>query len=155
MGPYALAFISIVLAYHELAKQLKYDGMVGYVVDKGQKRHSEQLNGAHSAIIAWEQKGSRQSHTGPIVLDYDHRVNALQAADVVAWSYHRDLEASEFGDEFMPLKEKLLAHDRHSSIPIPKEGIKLFADAINSWLGEGGEMPTLEEMMRGERRQTA
>ena len=156
MGPYALAFLIVIMANCELATITKYGDRIAYLVDKGSSHHHEQLNGAHSLIIEWEKHMGRISKTGAIAFDYDDRVSALQAADVVAWTFHRKQELLEFGDEFSPLLKLFEDHvtplrkdtPPHVALPIPKEGVQMFADSINSWIHNYKEMPSFRELIR-------
>ena len=149
MGPYAMGFMVLTILNRMAVALTDYDCRVAYLIDKGTDRHHEQLNGAHTVIVHIE-KREGESFTGAIAADLDDNNYALQAADVVAWAYHRKLEAAEFGSEFEPLlpiveyqlkisptKTKL-----HLSLDVPLEGVELFASLVNRWLTNEGPIPT-------------
>jgi hypothetical protein len=156
MGPYALAFLITIAINCQLATMREYEGRIGYLVDKGSTHHHEQLNGAHSLILEWEKHLGRDSKTGAIAFDYDERVSALQAADAIAWAYHRKQESLDFGDEFSPLLKLFEDHvtplrkdtPPHIAFPMPKEGVQMFADSINSWVHNYEEMPSFLSLIK-------
>jgi hypothetical protein len=154
MGPYAMAFFTLALINRTCSQTRNYNNKIAYLIDKGINRHHEQLQGAHTVMLHLEkqQDGGRR-FTGAMAADIDDNNFALQAADVVAWSYHRRLESPEFGDEFSPL----LSIFKDSQIPkrpdgavlrphveheIPTEGVLIFAALINQWLASTGEVPS-------------
>jgi hypothetical protein len=153
MGPYALAFMVITVINRMAVALTDYDCRTAYLVDKGSEHHHEQLNGAHTVIVHIE-KREGEAFTGSITSDFDDNNFALQAADVVAWTYHRKLESPEFGNEFEPLlpiveyqfkisptKTKL-----HLSLDVPLSGVELFASLVNRWLTYEGPLPTWQEL---------
>jgi hypothetical protein len=120
---------------------------VNNLIDKGSQHHHEQLEGAHGIMLKIE-KDSGERFTGPMTSDLDDNNNALQAADVVAWAYHRTIESCEFGEEFKPLVAIFAAHQGprkkrpHIAIPVPVDGIALFAGLIDKWIRLKGRIPT-------------
>src|SRR5271155_5818064 len=157
MGPYAMAFFVLALINQTCSLQRGYNNRIAYLVDKGNDRHHEQLQGAHSVMLHLE-KEQNQRLTGVMAADLDDNNFALQAADVVAWSYHRRLESGVLEDPFSPL----LAIFRESQIPprqdggalrphveyqVPEGSILVFAALINQWLANTGETPTWEKII--------
>jgi Protein of unknown function (DUF3800) len=157
MGPYALAFMIVTIINRMAVSLTEYDSRVAYIVDKGSEHHYEQLNGAHTVILHIENREG-EAFTGPMTADLDDNNYGLQAADVVAWTYHRKLESPEFGDEFRPLlpivEHKLERPNQktklHLSLDVPHEGIELFASLVNRWLTHVGPLPTWEELLKGQ-----
>jgi hypothetical protein len=139
-----------------LSKIRNYNNRVAYLIDKGNDNHHEQLQAAHTVVLHME-KHRGERFTGVMAADLDDNNNALQAADVVAWSYHRQLESGGLYEEFEPLlsifKESQLpprpdggiarTHLKHD---IPIDGIDVFASLINKWISENGEVPTWEQL---------
>ncbi len=101
MGPYAMAFFTAVLANREALKIRNYNNKVAYLVDKGSKHHHEQMQAAHTVILYLE-KARGEKHTGAMASDIDDNNNALQAADVIAWSYHRQWNPQTWGVNLSP-----------------------------------------------------
>lgn len=83
MGGYALAFLGIVIANHDLALMTGYNNRISYLVDKGSQHHHEQLEGAHAVMLKIENE-TGEKFTGPMASDLDDNNNALQAADVLS-----------------------------------------------------------------------
>jgi len=155
MGPYAMAFFSAVILNRDASIQLKNSGRIAYLVDKGNRNHHEQMQAAHAILLQIE-KARGERFTGAMASDIDDNNNALQAADVIAWTYHRKLESPDFGEEFLPLlsifEDKTIGfpHRRstryHITFLCPKEAIKLFSSLINNWIVNHGEIPTWQEL---------
>jgi hypothetical protein len=154
MGAYALGFMVVTVINRMAVALTDYDCRTIYLIDKGLEHHHEQLNGAHT-VIAHIEKREGEAFTGPIASDLDDNNFALQAADVVAWTYHRKLESPEFGSEFEPLlpivdyqlKTTPTKIKLHLSLDVPLSGIELFAGLVNRWLTNQGPLPTWKEMM--------
>ncbi len=159
MGAYALGFMVITVLNRMAIALTDYDCRVAYLVDKGSGHHHEQLNGAHTVILHIE-KREGEAFTGPMTSDLDDNNLALQAADVVAWTYHRKLESKDFGSDFEPLlsivenqlkltetKTKL-----HLALDVPLEGVELFSSLVNRWLTNEGPLPTWEQLTDSARR---
>jgi hypothetical protein len=158
MGPYALAFTLVASVNISVGKGTGRVHSIAYLIDKGNKNHHEQLEGAHTAMLHIE-KGQNESFTGPMTADLDDNNYALQAADVIAWTYHRKLESEDFGEDFSPLllllEEQLrLAPDRiklHFPVRVPPEGVEFFANLLNSWIESEGRLPKWREIMESAR----
>jgi hypothetical protein len=111
------------------------------------------LNGAHTTIL-YAEKQQGWDFTGAMVGGLDDRVYALQAADVIAWTHHRKLEAEYFGDDFAPLtcliQQVTKIADRrklHIPIEVPLEGVEFFAERLNHFIESEGKLWTWEEML--------
>lgn len=159
MGPYAMSFFTIVLSNREASLIRGYNNRIAYLVDKGNDNHHEQLEAAHTVVLHLE-KSRGERFTGAMAADLDDNNNALQAADAVAWSYHRQLESGGLDAEYEPLraifKESQLPPRPdggvlrpHITINIPKSGIGIFATLINNWISKHGEIPTWEQLAEG------
>jgi hypothetical protein len=154
MGPYALAFTVVASVNISLGKDTGLVDPVAYLIDKGNKGHHEQLQGVHTAMLHIE-KRKKESFTGPMTADLDDNNYALQAADVIAWAYHRKLESMYFGEDFAPLllllEEQLsLAPNRiklHFPVNVPVAGVEFFANLLNSWIEKEGRLPKWKEIM--------
>jgi hypothetical protein len=160
MGPYAMAFFSTVIMNRDAHLLWKLNNRVAYLVDVGRKDLHEQMTAAHAIQIRLEQaKG--QDFTGAMAADTDDRIYALQAADAIAWTYHRELTASDdegrLGEEFEPLRQmfvktsvsyptKMELHV-HIKFCCPKEGIEIFARMINGYIAQHGVIPTWQDLM--------
>lgn len=147
MGAYTMAFFATIIMNTVIANATGYTNRIAYLVDKGSNHHHEQIDAAHSVVLEWEKFKGIESRVGPLAADLDDNLTALQAADVVAWSYHRKKE-STLEDEFLPLldifKDEMKVGGStfpHLPFDIPFEGVKMFADGINAWVAENGEMP--------------
>jgi len=156
MGPYALAFFSAVILNRDAGRLRKYNNRISYLVDKGNSDHHEQLEAAHKVMLQLE-KAQGERFTGPMATDIDDNNNALQAADVIAWSYHRRLESRKLEGDFLPLqsifqKSQIIGlpdsavNCPHIEFFCPKDGIAIWARLINNWINEKGDMPTWEQM---------
>lgn len=157
MGPYAMAFFTLTLINRDCSIIRRYNNRIAYLIDKGINRHHEQLQGAHTVMLHLE-KQQNQRLTGAMAADLDDHNYALQAADAVAWSYHRLLETGVVEDEFSPLLEmfkdsQLPARPDggvlrpHIKYEVPQQGILIFATLINQWLADTGEVPTWEKII--------
>jgi len=153
MGAYALGFMVVTILNRTAVALTEYDCKTAYLVDKGSGHHHEQINGAHTVILHIE-KRENESFTGAIAFDFDDNNFALQAADVVAWTYHRKRESAEFGSEFEPLlpiveyqlKTSPTKTKLHLSLDVPLEGVELFGSLVNRWLTNEGPLPTWQEL---------
>ncbi len=147
MGAYTMAFFATIVMNVVIATATGYKNRIAYLVDKGSDHHHEQMNAAHTVVLQWEKHKALESRVGSLTADLDDNVTALQAADIVAWSYHRKKESTLEG-EFIPLldifKDEMKvggAKYPHLPLDISFEGLKLFADGINAWIAENGDMP--------------
>jgi uncharacterized protein DUF3800 len=156
MGPYAMAFLTLVMINLKASLIRKYNNRIAYLVDKGIHRHHEQMSAAHTLMLHVEHRRG-EKHTGAMAGDTDDNNLALQAADVIAWSYHRQLESGELGEEFFPLmdifKESQVparpdgaVYKPHINFPVPEAAIIIFAALINQWLTATGTVPTWERI---------
>jgi len=157
MGPYAMAFFTTVILNRDAAIIWKLNNRISYLVDVGRKDLHRQMTAAHAVQIELE-KAKGQDFTGAMASDTDDRIYALQAADAVAWTYHRELMSPEsFGEEFEPLKNIFVPTEVgfpirterhvHAKFCCPKDGIAIFANMINSWIEKHGEIPTWEQLI--------
>jgi hypothetical protein len=148
IGPYALAFFSAVLAANSLVSQSRLfaNEIISFLVDSGFS-HSGQLVLIHAAILEVARRKHEARFVGAMGFDTDERVSALQAADMVAWSGRRKA-LNALCDEFEPLNDLVDPEQRHAAIPIPKEGIQMFAIPINNWLTACGRLPSFSEFFR-------
>jgi Protein of unknown function (DUF3800) len=154
LGPYAFAFMTTMLFNCGVAQFHKSEKSIAYLGDKGTGNHHEQLDAAHSIISEWERRKG-YSNVGAIAFDFDHRVSALQAADAIAWTLHRQRESEEFGKDFLPLLglfEKQYGPTGksvrpHHSMVVPKDEMSAFANTVKNWIDSTGKLPTLQEMM--------
>jgi uncharacterized protein DUF3800 len=148
MGAYTMAFFATIIMNTVIANETGYRNRIAYLVDKGSDHHYEQMNAAHTVVLEWEKYKAIESRVGPLAADLDDNMTALQAADVIAWSYHRKKE-STLEDEFLPLLDIFNDRDMkaggpkfpHLPFDIPIEGIKLFTDGVNAWIAKNGDMP--------------
>jgi hypothetical protein len=143
-----MAFFATIISNTAIALATGYKNRIAYLVDKGSHHHYEQMSAAHTVVLEWEKYRGIESRVGPLAADLDDNVIALQAADVIAWSYHREKE-STLEDEFLPLldifKDEMKvggSNFPHLSLDMPFEGVKLFAEAVNSWIADNGDMPS-------------
>ena len=154
IGPYAFAFLSLILGHQGLSERHKQGPLkAAYLVDCGFGRY-EQLVEVHRVILGIEigiaQEFRRFRHTGALAQDSDDRVPALQAADVIAWASRKlEIEGS-LPEGFEPLMEVLREegqHPLHVTIPINLDGIKTLAKPISNWIAKYGELPTLADIL--------
>jgi hypothetical protein len=153
MGAYSMAFFATVLTNGTLAHVRHYNGRIGYLVDKGASNHHAQIDAAHTVVLGWEKHADEDSrYTGVLAFDLDDNNNALQAADVIAWTYHRKKELLGFGGEFAPLLQIFhplpsfsdgLEYVGIAHIPLDYDSqtAKGLADIVNTWIAENGTMP--------------
>lgn len=150
IGPYAFAFFSLVAANQTLSQQVKSGPLkISYLVDTG-FGHYEQLVEAHALVVALEKKTDGFRHTGALATDSDDHVAALQAADVIAWTSRKIQVDGKLPEGIEPLNE-VLRQDftlPHVTIQIPREGIKMLAAPINSWISKNGDVPKLADVIK-------
>lgn len=167
MGAYTMAFFVTIILNAVTAGFVGYKGRIGYLIDKGSDHHHEQMDAGHTVVLEWEKLRGIESQVGPLASDLDDNNNALQAADVIAWSYHR-MKESSLTDEFVPLldifkvegkrvmdpttlsrwyREYSVSGIGHSPFPhmlfdVPSDGVKMFSQLINKWIALKGDMPS-------------
>jgi hypothetical protein len=149
IGPYALAFFTIVVAHQRISERLKQGPLrAAYIVDEG-FGYYDQLVQAHNVIVRFEQAMGGFRHTGALATDTDDRIPPLQAADVISWGSRQMQLRGQLPEGFEPIAE-ILRHDKrppHQTVPIPREGIKMLAEPINAWISKHGRMPELTDIM--------
>jgi hypothetical protein len=150
IGPYALAFFSIVLA-HQIVSERSGPIRTSYLVDAGFGHH-DQLVQAHKVIVRFEQALRTFRHTGALATDTDDRVPTLQAADAISWASRRIVLDGALPEGFEPLTAVLRADIKppHQTIRIRREGLKMFAEPINNWIAKKGKMPELTDILSRE-----
>jgi len=151
ISPYAFAFYCAVLTNKGVVKRSQ-SGLVriAYLIDKG-CAHRDHLEQAHTHAQILE-KEHQEKHIGAIAFDSDDYVPVLQAADVISWAVRRKQAYGILSDEFEPLNEVIepkrgSLSSFHEHIPIPKDGIEMFARPIRAWLQKRGRLPALEEFI--------
>jgi len=157
MGAYSMAFFGMLLLNSAIAHATNYNGKIGYLVDKGSHNHHDQIDAAHTVLLMWERRAPEiDRRTGALAFDLDDNNNALQAADVIAWTYRRRAELLTFGDEFVPLLNIFhplpvlavgpIGIDYHGQAHLAADynpmSVRLFADMINHWIAENGTIPS-------------
>jgi hypothetical protein len=159
MEPYAMAFLTLVMINHKVSVNRQYNNRISYLVDKGIDRHHAQMDAAHTLMLCVEKNRDEGKFTGPITGDTDDNNFALQAADVIAWSYHRQIESNGLSEEFAPLmaifKASQIAvrpdgavYKPHISFPVPEKAILIFATLIGQWVNATGKVPTWDIIIR-------
>jgi len=157
IGPYGLAFFSAVILNKDASIIWKLNNRIAYLVDVGRKNLHQQMTAAHAVEIQLEQSRG-EDLTGAMASDSDDRVYALQAADAIAWTYHRELVSPDsFGEEFEPLKNIFIKTEVgyptrvewhvHIKLHIAKEGIAIFARMINDYIKNHGAIPTWKDLI--------
>lgn len=152
MGAYAMAFFMLVMINRECSAIRGYNNRIAYLIDKGSRHHHDQLQAAHGVILEFE-RDRTQRYTGAMAADLDDNNYALQAADVIAWSYHRQGESQSEDEEFSPLlaifKESQLPPRPdgavlrpHIKFDVPSEGITIWATLINEYITATGVVPS-------------
>lgn len=149
ISPYALAFCCAVLMNQGIGKNTEHMTRLAYLIDKG-CAHRDHLENIHTLVQNLEKERGEFRYTGAIAFDQDNNIPGLQAADVVAWSARRREVYGQLTDEFAPLEEVLLADHKppHAHVPIPRDGIAMWAKPITNWLTAKGRVPTLSEFIR-------
>jgi hypothetical protein len=152
MGPYALAFLTVTLANREAARLRHYNNRIAYLIDFDSQR--EQLRAAHDKVVEIER--SRDEHfTGAMASDTDDNVIALQAADVIAWTYHRKNVSRSFGEDFKPLLKTIAEYQLspagkrtqpHLSLSVRAYALEALAVPINNWIRGNGKIPTWDDL---------
>lgn len=152
IGPYAFAFFSVVLAHQYLSERHAQGPFkAAYLVDRG-FGHYEQLVDAHRVIVEFERELGGFRHTGTIGEDSDDRVCPLQAADAIAWASRkmelaRSVPAGAVPEGFEPLAAAVAEDNRHVTIPIDREGIRMLSKPINNYRSKNGAMPKLTDII--------
>ena len=91
IGPYAFAFFCAVLSNLSAIEHSKYfEGKISYLVDLG-SGFPEQLRAAHTLIVNAQKGTAGEFRIGTFAQDTDTNVPALQAADVIAWSFAENI----------------------------------------------------------------
>jgi hypothetical protein len=104
----------------------------------------------HTLIQDIEKKHDAFHYTGGIDFDQDDKHPGLQAADVIAWSARRREVYGNLADEYAPLGGVLQPAPHkppHGHVPVPKEGIEMWARPIKNWLRLNGRAPDLREFV--------
>jgi hypothetical protein len=144
VGPYAFVFFTAVMINLTLGSKKGFS-KVAYLVDSG-SAFKEQLIDAHAAVRRAEDSRERQN-TGALGFDVDDRVQALQAADVIAWSGRR-MEVGTLTEEFEPLNAVLaVQRPPHLHLPLPVSAIKMLANPIKNWIAKRGSIPSLQDII--------
>jgi hypothetical protein len=157
IGPYGLAFFSAVILNKDAAIIWKLNNRIAYLVDVGRRDLHRQMTAAHAVEIRLEQSRG-EDFTGAMAADSDDRIYALQAADAVAWAYHRELTSPEvFGEEFEPLRSIFVKTEVgypssvewhvHVKLCVAKDGIAIFARMINDYIEKHGAIPTWQDLI--------
>jgi hypothetical protein len=148
IGPYAMAFFSVVLGHQSISTGVSFGPIrASYLIDAG-FGHQDQLNEAYKFVVGFEQAAGGFRHTGALGTDTDDRVPALQAADAISWA-SRQMELHGSLPEGMEPLAEVLREDvspPHLTIPIPRDGVEMFAKPINDWIAENGGIPKLTEI---------
>jgi hypothetical protein len=152
MGPYALAFLTVMIFNREAARMRNYNNRVAYLIDFDSQLG--QLRSAHDKIMEIE-RSRGEKFTGPLAPELDDNVFALQAADVVAWTYHRKNASPNFGEDFKPLLSVLAECQfspsgkrirPHLSHLVKRGQIEALATPINKWIRGAGDVPTWDDL---------
>jgi hypothetical protein len=149
LSPYALAFCCAVLMNQGIGQRKDHQSRVAYLIDKG-CAHPDHLQNVHSLIQDLEKQRDGFRYTGAIAFDRDDNHPALQAADVIAWAARRREVYGALTDEYAPLGDVLLPAPHkppHGHVPVPKEGIEMWASRIRNWLQYKGRLPDLNEFV--------
>ena len=149
LGPYGFAFFSIVLAHQGLSENLSSGPLkTSYLVDRGFGRQ-DQLNQAHKLIVDFEKALGGFRHTGALATGSDDDVPALQAADAISWASRKIQLNGALPEGFEPLSEVLREDGPgpHVTVPMPSDGIKMFADPVKKWIAKYGTMPALKDIV--------
>jgi hypothetical protein len=148
MRPHSMAYFMVVVQNNAIA-EFEYKDRLAYLVDHGS--FEDQLLDANHWVAEWELRQVLQHpHVGSITFDFDERVTALQAADVIVWSSNRHL-GGRLTEEFAPLNRIYEPHfdvhkrmiQRHLERIIPREGIAAFANQMNSFVNQKGRLPSV------------
>jgi hypothetical protein len=102
-SPYVSAFLHLARSASERAYHSSRLYRIAYLIDQGSFA-AEQIRVAHAIEQAWEKQHRGYIRTGALAFDSDDNATALQAADMIAWSYQRKL-AKKLTGEFFPLTE--------------------------------------------------
>jgi hypothetical protein len=154
IGPYALAFMSIILGHQFLSERHPQGPLkASYLVDCG-FGHYDQLVEVHRVILGIEIEVARLfggfRHAGALAQDSDDRVQALQAADAVAWASRRRRLKGELPEGLEPLLEVIREEGRgplHATVPVEFDDIKMLAKPINNWIAKFGKLPALSDIL--------
>jgi hypothetical protein len=139
MGMEPLAFLWCLILNHCIADAHKERvDKIAYLVSKSEKGNTEaQLQDCHSFVGYFEAQIQRRS-TGAIAFDWPDQVNALQAADMVAWSKHRHLCGEPFNNGYEPLElltrtlEGTIKPGIHLHFPIGEESTRKLSEIIKA-----------------------
>lgn len=97
---YGLCFAGVAMGNHQHATEKKYTGRIAYLLDTGTRFTNHVLHFHQLLQSVAEEDGY---HVGSLTFDSDKYVNALQAADVVAWIRRRVDSGKHVPSDFEPL----------------------------------------------------
>lgn len=117
LGPYAVTFISAATVNAKIAEDNGYPDQIAYLVDRGSP-FSEQIDLGHRLICLRERGLGLKTYTGSLTFADDENISALQAADVIAWSYRRNLSENGLSDEFEPLRGIFEKRFSENGVPV-------------------------------------
>jgi hypothetical protein len=147
MGAHPLAFLWCMLLNHVNIKRHDRLGSLAYVVARSDV--GAQITDCHKFWSSYEEYIDER-HSGSLAFDEPKRVNALQAADMVAWANNRKhAEQALFDRGFEPLElltryvESDVKPSVHFHFPVDKESTLKLAGVVGSPVRQKGKRVSL------------
>ncbi|MBZ5594188.1 MAG: DUF3800 domain-containing protein [Acidobacteriia bacterium] len=126
MGVYGSCFILFTLMNHLLAQQNKRDDRIPFLMDTGNP-YKHHVVEAHEAMV--ELQKAEFFNLGSLTFDDDEQIQALQAADVVAWA-SRQSTIGPFTNGYEPLSG--LFDEAHVQEPYPEKALEELAAKLQA-----------------------
>jgi len=135
IGAAPLAFLWCLILNHSAVRDHERLGRVAYVVSKSD--FNPEVTDCHAFWGSFEERIKRL-HSGSLTFDTPSEVNALQAADMIAWANRKKQLGEPFKSGFEPLElltryvESTVKPVIHFHYPATREGTQKLADILGS-----------------------
>jgi hypothetical protein len=118
---------------HLAAQHNNYGERIPFLMDSGNP-YANHVRGAHAEM---QTERWRHMNVGSLTFDDDEQINALQAADLIAWASRVKAEHGNFDNGYEPLVA--LFNEAHIQEEYPESAIAKLAGRIEN-LGRSGQV---------------
>ncbi len=109
---YGMCFVLAAFGTHVLAEKNSYQERIPMILDNGNP-YTNHVRESH-ATMQEIQRAGEFLHVGPLLFEDDENINALQAADLIAWGARRRATGVPFGRAFQPIGGVFSDSARHT-----------------------------------------